>query len=172
MSKINKQKGRVIMRYLLFSLLLLGLASCSDGWKKDAFADESENVKNAIPPGEKRKRIPPPSPDTIYIDVGSVYNVKEGESIEIPIDVTINHPEMVYNRIEISNLNDFFEGSIYNSDDEEIIETDRDTTVKGILRLVVNKDFVPAEGLPYEERLLEISVFAESIYDEGKVMTF
>ena len=160
------------MRYLLFSLLLLGLASCSDGWRKDAFTDESENVKNAIPPGEKRKRIPPPEQDAIFIKVGSIHSVKEGESIEIPINVTITHPEMVYDRIEISNLDEFFEGSIYNSSDEIIEITDRGTTkIKGILQLTVKGSVVPAEGPPYVTRNLEVSVFAESNY-EDKVQAF
>ena len=131
---------------LLFFFLLLGLSSCSDGWNKDAFADKSESVKNALPPGERRKRIPPPDKDVIFMDIEPVYSVREGGTLKIPIQYTIGHPDVKFERIVIQN-SDEFPGLIYDERFQTIFITPPDETV----------DF----SSKYKLYPLEISLFAE-----------
>ena len=87
--------------YLILFFLLLGLCSCSEGWKKDAFEDESEAVKKAVPFGKHKKKIPPPDKDVIFMDFEPVYSVSEGEVLKIPVKYTIGHPEVIFQSLDV-----------------------------------------------------------------------
>ncbi len=132
---------------LLLFLLLLGLSSCSDGWKKDAFEDESESVKNAVPFNERKKKIPPPDKDVIFMNFEPVYSVQEEDTLNIPIKYTIGHPEVKFQEIVVQSANDF-PGLVYERE-------------AGIISITPPAETVDISSNGYKLQVLEISLFAE-----------
>ncbi len=131
---------------LLFFSLLLFLSSCFDGWKKDAFEDESESVKNAVPFNQQKEKIPPPDRDVIFMNFEPVYSVLEGETLNIPVRYSIGHPNVKFQQIVIQD-SDEFSGLTYDEKNQNISITPLE-------------EFVDISS-KYKLQTVEVSLFAE-----------
>ena len=130
----------------LFFLFLLILSSCSDGWKKDPFEDESESVKNAVPFLERKRKIPPPDRDVIFMNFEPFYSVVEGTDLKIPVKYNIGHDEVKFQRIVVRSSNNF-PGLVYDEQNEIITITPPEETVD-----ISSK---------FKLQVVEVSLFAE-----------